>query len=310
MPRKIIIDTDPGIDDSMAILAAFRSPELEILGLTTVFGNTDVEHCSLNALRLVEIAGKDGIPVCKGADRPLILPDLELGTHVHGLDGMGNTNPPPPKGKRDPRRADEFIIQMVKQHPGEVTLVPLGPLTNISLAFQRAPEIESLVDEIVLMGGNAYAPGNISPAAEANIYHDPHAAEIVFRSEWPVTMIGLDATTKILIRPEKLTQMYAADNPAVRLLQRIQPAYQTFHDQIYELGGAFHLHDPSVTAYLIRPELFKLEKAPIYVALQGRAIGKTIPDHQRIWGDRSPTKFAVDADADAVVDLLIERLSK
>ena len=310
MPRKIIIDTDPGIDDSMAILAAFRSPELAILGLTTVFGNTDVEHCSLNALRLVEIAGKDGTPVCKGADRPLILPDLELGTHVHGLDGMGNTNPPPPTGRLDPRSADEFIIQTVKQNPGEVTLAPLGPLTNIALALQRAPEIEDLVDEIVLMGGNAYAPGNISPAAEANIFHDPHAAEMIFRSKWPVTMIGLDATTRIIIRPKKLQKMYAAGNKAVRLLQSIQPAYQAFHDQIYELGGAFHLHDPSVIAYLLQPELFKLESAPVHVALNGLAIGKTIPDHQSMWGDRSPTKFAVDADGEAVVDLLIERLSK
>ncbi len=310
MPRKIIIDTDPGIDDSMAILAAFRSPELEILGLTTVFGNTDVENCSLNALRLVEIASSQSTPVCKGAQKPMILPDLELGTYVHGLDGMGNTNPPPPKGKLDPRSADDFIIETIHQHPGEVTLVPLGPLTNLALALQRAPEIAEMVAEVVLMGGNAYAPGNISPAAEANIFHDPHAAEIVFRTEWPVTMIGLDATTKILIRPEKLQEMYAANTPAVRLLERIQPAYQDFHDQIYSLGGAFHLHDPSVTAYLLRPELFELERAPMYVALNGLAIGKTIPDFQRMWGDRSPTQFAVDAEGDAVVDLLISRLSK
>lgn len=310
MKRKIIIDTDPGIDDAMAILAAFRSPELEILGLTTVFGNTDVEHCSLNALRLVEIAGKDGTPVCKGATSPMILTDMELGTHVHGLDGMGNTNPPPPKGELDPRSADEFIIEMVKKYPGEITLAPLGPLTNIALALQRAPEIAALVDEVVLMGGNAYAPGNISPAAEANIFHDPHAAEIVFRTDWQVTMIGLDATTKIIIRPDQLEKIYAADNEGVRLLQRIQPAYQAFHDQIYGFGGAFHLHDPSVTAYLFQPELFEVEEAPMYVALSGRAIGKTIPDLQRMWGDRSPTKFAVDADGEAVVDLLIERLAQ
>lgn len=309
MPRKIIIDTDPGIDDSMAILAAFRCPELEILGLTTVFGNTDIEHCSQNALRLVEIAGKENIPVCEGADRPLFLPDLALGTEVHGLDGMGNTNPPPPNGELDPRRADDFIIETVKKYPGEVTLVPLGPLTNIALALQRAPEIVEMVNEVVLMGGNAYAPGNISPAAEANIFHDPHAAEIVFRTNWSVTMIGLDATTKILITPEKLVELYAPDNPSVRLLKNIQPAYQAFHEKIYGFGGAFHLHDPSVTAYLIQPDLFKIEKAPIYVALNGRAVGKTIPDTHHAWGDRSPTRFAVDADGEAVINLLIKRLS-
>ena len=310
MPRKIIIDTDPGIDDAMAILAAFRSPELEILGLTTVFGNTDVNHCALNALRLVEIGGKESLPVCKGASSPLILSNMELGTHVHGLDGMGNTTPPPPKGQLDTRRAEDFIIETIKQYPGEVTLMPLGPLTNIALALQRAPEIAEMVEEAVLMGGNAYAPGNISPAAEANIFHDPHAAEIIFRSSWQVTMIGLDATTKIVIQPEKLEKLYSADNEGVRLLQRIQPAYQAFHDQIYGLGGAFHLHDPSVTAYLIQPDLFAFESAPIHVALNGLAIGKTIPDIQRMWGDRSPTKFAVDADGEGGVDLLINRLSK
>ena len=310
MSRKIIFDTDPGIDDSMAILAAFRSPELEIIGLTTVFGNTDIEHCSLNGLRLVEIAGSEKTPVCKGAGRPMFLPDLELGTYVHGVDGMGNTNPPPPKGTLDPRSADGFIIEMVKRHPGEITLAPLGPMTNIALALQRAPEIAGMVKEVVLMGGNAYVPGNISPAAEANIYHDPHAAEIVFRTDWPVTMIGLDATTKILIRPETLEEMYAAGNQAVRLLQRIQPTYQAFHDQIYGFGGAFHLHDPSVTAYLLQPDLFEVDEAPIYVALSGRALGKTIPDIQRMWGERSPTKIAVDVDGEAVIDLLIKRLTK
>lgn len=308
MPRKIIIDTDPGIDDAMAILAAFRSPELEILGLTTVFGNTDVEHCSLNALRLAEIAGAVGLPVCKGADRPMVLPDLSLGTEVHGIDGMGNTNPPPPNGMLDPRKAVDFIIETVKQSPGEVCLVPLGPLTNIGLALLRAPEIAEMVEEVVLMGGNAYAAGNISPAAEANIFHDPHAAEIVFRTNWPVTMIGLDATTRIIVKPDQLTKLYAGNNRAVRLLQAIQPTYQAFHDKIYGLGGAFHLHDPSVTAYLLQPELFEMEEAPMYVALNGRAIGKTIPDFQHSWGDRSSTKFAIGADGEAVIDLLIERL--
>jgi purine nucleosidase len=309
MSRKIIIDADPGIDDAMAILTAFRSPELDILGITTVFGNTEVEYCSTNALRLAEIAGKESLPVVKGADRPMVLPDLALGTEVHGLDGMGNTNPPPPKGALDPRGAVEFIVETVKQHPGEVSLVPLGPLTNIGMALHKAPEIAEMVDEVVLMGGNAYARGNISPAAEANIFHDPHAAEIVFRTNWQVIMIGLDATTKIIITPEKLEELYAADNEAVRLLQSIQPAYQAFHDQIYGLGGAFHMHDPSVTAYLLRPDLFEIEEAPIYVALTGRAIGKTIPDFQHMWGDRPSTKFAVGADSEAVIDLLIERLS-
>jgi inosine-uridine nucleoside N-ribohydrolase len=306
--QKIIIDTDPGIDDSMAILSALRSSEFTILGLTTVFGNTDIDNCSQNGLRLVELEGNHQVPVAKGAGAPLVLPDLELGTSVHGLDGMGNTNPPPPTGQLDPRPAADFIVDTVKENPGEVILVPLGPLTNIALALHQEPGIASMVKEVVLMGGSVFAPGNISPIAEANIYHDPHAAEIVFRTDWDVTMIGLDVTTKIVVQPEDLEYLYAGNNPAVNLLKEIQPCYQQFHDQLYGLGGAFHLHDPSVVAYLLAPQLFTCIDAPVFVETSGLCAGKTIADLHQQWDQRRPSKIAVDADAKAVVNLLSERL--
>lgn len=310
MARKILIDTDPGIDDSMAILSALRSPELEVIGLSTVFGNADIDSCAMNGLRLVELEGHSHIPVAKGAGAPLFREELDLGTQVHGSDGMGNTNPLPPLGTLDPRFGAQFILDMVKQYPGEVTLVPLGPLTNIALALQQDPGFTDQVKEVVLMGGCAFTAGNISPVAEANIFHDAHAAEIVFRANWDVTMIGLDVTTKIIVKPADLEKMYAANNPAVDLLHRIQPCYQKFHDQIYGLNGAFHLHDPSVIAFLLAPDLFTCIEAPVYVETSGLCAGKTIADIHRQWGDRKPVKIAVDADASAVINLLIHLLSQ
>lgn len=310
MPRKILIDCDPGIDDAMAILAALRSPELEVVGLTTVFGNADVENCTLNGLRLVELEGNVHIPVAKGCGQALVVPLESVGTHVHGLDGMGNSNPPPPYGQPDDRPAAEFIIEMVRTHPGEITLVPIGPLTNIGLALRLDPGIVPLVREVVLMGGSVYAPGNISPVAEANIYHDPHAADLVYAAGWPVTMLGLDVTTRTVITPTWLERLYAAKNPAVRLLERIQPCYQQFHEEIYGMKGAFHVHDPSVVAYLLHPELYRCIQAPVYVETDGRCLGQTIADPRKQWGERPLTNIPLEVDEPGVLDLLLDLLTR
>ena len=284
MAQKIIIDTDPGIDDAMAILAALHSPELEVLGLTTVFGNTEVELCSLNALRLVELEGNDHIPVAQGCGQPMVHDIISFSAGVHGKDGFGNTNLPLPHGKLDPRHAAQFIIDTVKANPHEVILAPLGPLTNIAMAYRLEPRIAPLVKEVVLMGGCAFALGNISAVAEANIYHDPHAAEVVFAAPWKVTMVGLDVTTKIVMRPDYFEKLYVTGNPAVELLEKIQPCYQAFHEQIYGLKGAIHTHDPAVIAYLLAPELFRCEAMPVYVVTEGLCLGKTIADkHHHIF---------------------------
>jgi uridine nucleosidase len=284
MAQKIIIDTDPGIDDAMAILAALHAPELKVLGLTTVFGNTEVELCSLNVLRLVELEGNDHIPVAQGCGQPIVHDIISFSAGVHGKDGFGNTNLPLPHGKLDPRHAAQFIIDTVKANPHEVILAPLGPLTNIAMAYRLEPRIAPLVKEVVLMGGCAFALGNISAVAEANIYHDPHAAEVVFAAPWKVTMVGLDVTTKIVMRPDYFEKLYAAGNPAVELLEKIQPCYQAFHEQIYGLKGAIHTHDPAVIAYLLAPELFRCEEMPVYVVTEGLCLGKTIADkHHHIF---------------------------
>src|SRR5262245_5631390 len=207
MPKKIIIDTDPGVDDSMAILFAFNSPELEIVGLTAIFGNVHTDLGTQNALRLVEFAGHPTVPVAHGADVPLVIPLEYVADFVHGADGMGNTNPPPPQGHPVDKPAAQFIAEMVMAHPGEITLVPVGPLTNLALALALEPRLVDQVAGVVLMGGAATVNGNVTPAAEANIIHDPHAADVVFTAGWPVTMAGLDVTMKTIMTEEFLASL-------------------------------------------------------------------------------------------------------
>ena len=310
MTVKILIDTDPGIDDTMAILFALRSPEFEITGLTTVFGNTDVVFTAQNALRLVELEGHDHIPVAQGAGRPLILPLRSLGKLVHGEDGMGNTNPPPPKGRLVSQSAAQFIVETVLASPGEITLVPVGPLTNVALALRLEPRIAGLVKEVVLMGGSAFRGGNASPVAEANIYNDPHAARIVFNAGWSLTMVGLDVTMQCIMSVEYLNNLCQSGNPATNLIGKILPVYQNFHDQVYGMGGAIHTHDPSAIAYLIDPDLFQTERLPVYVEIEGNCAGQTVPDRRQQWIEAPVVNVCLNVNASRLQNLYRERLSR
>ena len=306
MPQKIIIDTDPGIDDVIAISIALRSPELEVLGLTSVFGNTYGEVTAQNALRLVELEGHDSIPVSRGSDVPLVMPLEDLGTMVHGEDGMGNTNPPSTKGKVINKSAAEFIIETVHANPGEVTLVPIGPLTNIALALRIDPAIVSLTKKVVLMGGVFSRPGNISPTAEANIYHDPHAADIVIRAEWQLVMVGLDVTQQVVMTSKYLGEIYKTNNPVTNMMQRILPFYQKFH----RAGGDIYTHDPSAIAYLLNPDLFQTESVPVFVGTKGYCKGQTIADWHNQWEKRPEVEVCIKVEVAGELDLIKERLIK
>lgn len=310
MAEKVIIDTDPGIDDAMAILLALRSSELDVIGLTSVFGNATTEVTTLNALRLVELEGHYGIPVARGCERPLVLPLGEVGTYVHGEDGLGNTFPPLPKGKPLPLHAAQFILEALRRFPGEVTLLALGPLTNLALAVSLDPEAAALARRVVIMGGAAETRGNISPVAEANIYNDPHAAAIVFKASWPVTMVGLDVTTRVIMTPEYWERLYQAGNRATDFLRAITPFYQQFHDQFYDMGGATHTHDPTAVAYLLVPEWFEALELPVYVETQGRCMGQTVVDWHGQWEGLPRVKVCLGVNAEAVLDLIYERLTK
>lgn len=309
MATKILIDTDPGVDDTMAILFALRSPELEVIGLTSVFGNANVDITTQNALRLVELEGNGHIPVAKGAGGPLVRPHGRFGTFVHGEDGMGNSNPPPPKGEPIPGTAAQFIVETILSNPGEITLVPVGPLTNIALALLLAPEIAKKVKEVVIMGGSAYMRGNATPVAEANVHNDPEAAKLVFTAGWPLTMVGLDATYRCQMTRQYLEELYQAENTATNFIRKVVPFYQNFHHQAYGMNGDIHTHDPSAIAYIIDPTLFKTHQMPVFIETDGQSAGDTVPDPLKMWVEQPLTNVCLDVDAPRLLALYHERLT-
>jgi len=311
MPRKIIIDTDPGVDDSMAIFFALCSPELDVIGLTTIFGNVHTELATKNALRLLEIAGRAEIPVAQGAVDALAQPFEGPVPFVHGEDGQGDIFAPDPAGTAIDLSAAHFIIEQLRAHPGEITLVPVGPLTNIALALRLEPRIADWVAEVVLMGGNALVPGNASPAGEANIRNDPEAADVVFGADWQVTMVGLDVTLRVHMRPEHIDEYAAHGNPMSDHISRILPHYRNYFEANYDAEGIF-VHDSSAIAYLLDPSLFSVRRWPIRVGRQGLGRGKTWPatggQTLPAWEGRPLVNVCVGVDGDKVVALAAERL--
>jgi inosine-uridine nucleoside N-ribohydrolase len=312
MPKKIIIDTDPGVDDAMAIFFALHSPELDVIGLTTVFGNVGAHLATVNALRLLEIAGRKDIPVAKGADHPLAGPFGGAVPFVHGDDGQGNVNLPPPTREPVEQSAAAFIIEQIMNAPGTITLVPVGPLTNIALALRLEPRIAQNVKEVILMGGNAFCPGNATPAAEANIHNDPEAADVVFGADWQVTMVGLDVTHTVNMTRAHLAQYAAADNPMAQHIARIVPHYQKYFEDAYNIDGIY-VHDSSAIAYVIDPSLFTVERWPVRVETMGISRGKTWPDNgERAlppWEGRPLVTCCVGVDAAGVIAMELARLT-
>ena len=311
MPRKIIIDTDPGVDDTMAIFFALCSPELDVIGLTSIFGNVRTELATTNALRLLEIAGRADIPVAQGALDPLTQPFEGPVPFVHGEDGQGDIFAPEPAGSAINLSAAQFIIEQLRAHPGEITLVPVGPLTNIALALRLEPRIADWVDEVVLMGGNALVPGNASPAGEANIRNDPEAADLVFGAAWQVTMVGLDVTLRVHMRPDDIAEYAAHGNPMSEHISRILPHYRNYFEANYDAEGIF-VHDSSAIAYLIDPTLFQVRRWAMRVGTQGLGRGKTWPatgGHTLpAWQGRPLVNVCVGVDGERVVALAAERL--
>lgn len=313
-PVKVIIDADPGVDDSMAILFALRSPAVEVLGITTVFGNVTLDNATKNALTLVELAGAS-IPVARGAERPLVKPRRDPPTFVHGADGLGNAGRQNATGSAIERSGAEWIVDMARRHPGEITLVPIGPLTNIALALAIEPRLPELVKEVVLMGGAARVEGNVTPVAEANIFGDPHAADIVFNAPWKVVMVGLDVTTQVRLQDDLLERLAEADAEIGGFIWDITRFYKSFYESRGVTGG-FYTHDPSAVAYVIDPSLFETETGRVRVAPDGLAEGHTItvlgtpPDHFGPWLQAPPVEVCLGVDDQAVLDLFESTLAR
>ncbi len=310
-PRKIIIDTDPGQDDAVAILLALASPEeIEVLGITAVAGNVPLELTARNARIICELAGRPDIRVFAGCDRPLNRP-LVTAEHVHGETGLNGPALPDPTMPLQDQHAVEFIIDTLKSHrEGTVTLCPLGPLTNIATAFRNAPEIVHKIEEIVLMGGAYFEVGNITPAAEFNIYVDPEAADAVFRSGAPITVMPLDVTHKALVTRPRNEAFRALGTRVGVAVAEMTDFFERFDKEKYKADGA-PLHDPCVTAYLIRPQLFKGRHVNVQIETTSElTMGMTVADWWGVTSNPPNAAFMGDIDADGFFALLTERLAR
>ena len=282
--RKIILDTDPGQDDAVAILLALASPELDVVGITAVAGNVPLDLTQKNARVICELAGRSDIKVFAGCDRPLTR-KLITAEHVHGKTGLDGIALPDPTMPLQSQHAVDFIIETLRREaPGSVTLCPLGPLTNIATAFQKAPDIVARVAEIVLMGGAYFEVGNITPAAEFNIYVDPEAAVVVFASGAPIVVMPLDVTHKALTSREWVERMRLTGTDIGRAVASWTDFFERFDVAKYGSQGA-PLHDPCVIAYLVKPSLFEGKHVNVEIETEGRlTAGMTVADWWRVTG--------------------------
>tara|TARA_R110000787_G_scaffold14476_6_gene44674 strand:+ start:8076 stop:9017 length:942 start_codon:yes stop_codon:yes gene_type:complete len=309
--RKIIIDTDPGQDDAVAILVALASPEdIDVLGITCVAGNVPLDLTTRNARIVCELAGKPEVRVFAGCDRPLGR-DLVTAEHVHGKTGLDGPDLPEPTMAMADGHAVDFIIDSLRDHaPGTVTLCPLGPLTNIATALQKAPDIARRIAKIVLMGGGYFEGGNITPAAEFNIYVDPEAADIVFKCGAPIVVMPLDVTHKALVTKDRNDAFRDVGSPVGIAVAQMTEFFERFDKEKYGSDGA-PLHDPCVIAYLIQPDLFQGRHINVEIETHSQlTMGMTVADW---WGvtDRAPNAtFMNGIDADGFFDLLTARLAR
>jgi purine nucleosidase len=310
-PRKIIIDTDPGQDDAFAILLALGSPEdIDLLGIVAVAGNVPLALTQKNTRMICELAGKTATPVYAGCDRPLQR-KLVTAEHVHGKTGLDGPVLPDPTMPLQTQHGVDFIVETLRREPaGTVTLCPLGPLTNIAQAFLQAPDIIEKVQEIVLMGGAYFEVGNVTPTAEFNIYVDPEAAEIVFKSGVPLVVMPLDVTHKVLTTRARVAAFRAMGTEVGRVSAEWAEFFERFDKEKYGSDGG-PLHDPTVVAYVIRPKLFKGRRINVEIETKSElTLGMTVADW---WGvtDRAPNAlFVGDVDAQGFFDLLTERLAR
>ncbi len=310
MARKIIIDTDPGQDDAVAILLALASPELQVLGITCVAGNVPLKLTARNARVVCELAGRPEVKVFAGCDRPLER-RLVTAEHVHGKTGLDGAELPEPSMPLQDAHAVDFLIETLRREPaGSVTLVPIGPLTNIATAMRRAPDIVPRIERIVLMGGAYFEVGNITPAAEFNIYVDPEAADRVFRSGAPITMLPLDVTHRALTTRPRVEAFRALPGRVGPAVAGWTDFFERFDKEKYGAQGA-PLHDPCTIAWLLRPDLFTGREINVEIETEGRlTLGMTVADYWRVTDRKPNVTFIRDIDDAGFYALLTERLAR
>ena len=270
---NIIFDTDPGVDDAFALLYALNHPNINVLGITTVFGNVPVETSTKNALILSEMAHK-GTIVYQGANKPLEREVTNYPSFIHGHDGLGDTNHPQSKFNASKLDAAQFIINEINENSGNINLVAVGPLTNIANSIKQDPSIANKVNSLLIMGGSWLAGGNITPVAEANIYNDPEAAEIVFKSGLPIIMVGLDVTHKVFLSQKDIDKLSSLNNSG-KFLKKISNIYMKFYKDTRNMDGCF-FHDATAVIAMTNPEFFKYKVARVYVSQDNLTRGQTV----------------------------------
>lgn len=303
--RPIIIDTDPGQDDAVAILLALASPELDLRGITAVAGNVPLALTEVNARKICELAGRPDVPVYSGASRPLMRA-LVTAENVHGKTGLDGPELPAPTMPLQGQHAVDFIVETLREGPA--TICALGPLTNIAEALNRAPEIADNIPQIVLMGGGCFEGGNVTPAAEFNIYVDPHAADVVFRSGRPIVVMPLDLTHQALTSRDRVARFREMGTKTGTAVAELLDFFERFDEEKYGTDGG-PLHDPNVIAYLLRPELYRGRHINVEIETRSElTMGMTVADYWNVTDRAANATWMRDVDADGFFELLVERI--
>jgi len=306
MTKRIIIDTDPGVDDALTFLLALASPEIQLEALTTTQGNVTLDKATRNALSILELCRSNHIPVAVGSMYPLVQP-LRASAYVHGESGIGNSQLPTPQTRPVTAHAVDFLIEKILAEPNEISIFPIGPLTNIAMAIRKEPKFVKAVRELVIMGGAIQENGNTTPQAEFNIFVDPHAAHIVFHSGIPITLIPLDVTHKCLLRQEHVERLLKIPSPISRF---IRDAMEVYLQASYEKGfQGSALHDPLTLATIIAPELLTLKEYYVDVDISGGvSMGKTFADIFNVMKKPTNMKVAMNVRGDEFVELFLQRM--
>jgi len=311
LPRPIIIDTDPGIDDAVAILLALAAPEeIEVLGIVAVAGNLPLAQTERNARRVCELAGRADIPVFAGCARPLVRP-LATAEHIHGETARDRLLLPEPTMALRPQHGVDFLIETLRaEAAGAIILCVLGPMTNIAMALVKAPEIAERIGELVVMGGACFALGNATPAAEFNIHVDPEAAAIVLDSGIPITLIPLDVTQQVLTTPKRLAAVRGLGNRCGSAVAALLAAFERKRRDNFGTRGRA-LHDPCVIGYLLRPALFGGREVNVAIETQSPlTLGMTVVDWWGVTGRKANVRVMNTVDAAGFYDLMTERLAR
>lgn len=306
-PKRIIIDTDPGIDDACAILLALASPELSLEGLSIVHGNCSLEQATVNALSILELASASHIPVAKGCELPIVQPSL-LAPETHGDNGLGYARLPAPRTRPTVQHGIDFLIERIMSSPGEITLVAIGPLTNVALAIRQEPRIVEALKELIIMGGAIRHEGNTTALAEFNTYVDPHAAHIVYHAGIPTTLVPLDVTYHCILTPDDVRRLDRFDSPVTKLVIDATRFYMEFHDEYQSIRGCV-INDPLALALTFAPELCTYQEIPVDVDISGGiSMGKTIGDFYNYSKRPANMKVALGVRARDFIELFLERV--